>query len=285
MIDVAERAGVAVFDAPRGWRAAGRYVLLAIVTFVVLFPMYTTLIAAFKPKDRVLLHPLVPDSFTLDVFREAWTEGHLGRYLFNSSVVAIIVTIGQVVTSVLSGYAFAMLDFPGKNVMFVVFLATLLVPLEATVVANRMTVDALGWLNSYQGLTVPFLATAFGTFLVRQVLLTLPRDLRDAAAIDGVGHIGFLRHVAVPLIRPTLGALALFAFLGTWNSYLWPNLITTEQSMNTVQAGLRQLKAQALDSPNLVMAGTIIAAIPIFAMLMIFQRQLVRGLTAGAVKG
>ena len=282
---MAEPAATIAFDSPRGWRAFGRYVLLAVVTFVVLFPVYTTVIAAFKPTDRVLLHPLVPDAFTLDVLREAWTEGHLGRYLFNSLVVAIIVTLGQVVSSVLSGYAFAMLDFPGKNVVFGVFLATLLVPLEATVVANRLTIDRLGWLNSYQGLTVPFLATAFGTFLVRQVLLTLPRDLRDAALIDGVSHVGYLRHIAVPMIRPTLGALALFSFLGTWNAYLWPNLITTEQSMNTVQSGLRQLKAQSLDAPNLLMAGTIIAAVPIFAMLMIFQRQLVRGLTAGAVKG
>ena len=100
-----------------------------------------------------------------------------------------------------------------------------------------------------------------------------------------MSHVGYLRHIAVPLIRPTLGALALFSFLGTWNAYLWPNLITTEQSMNTVQSGLRQLKAQSLDAPNLLMAGTIIAAVPIFAMLMIFQRQLVRGLTTGAVKG
>ena len=215
---MAEPAATMAFDSPRGWRAFGRYVLLAVVTFVVLFPVYTTVIAAFKPTDRVLLHPLVPDAFTLDVFREAWTEGHLGRYLFNSLVVAIIVTLGQVVSSVLSGYAFAMLDFPGKDVVFVVFLATLLVPLEATVVANRLTIDRLGWLNSYQGLTVPFLATAFGTFLVRQVLLTLPRDLRDAALIDGVSHVGYLRHIAVPLIRPTLGALALFSFLGTWNA-------------------------------------------------------------------
>ena len=104
----------------------------------------------------------------------------------------------------------------------------MLVPLEATLVVNRRTVDSLGWLNTYQGLAVPFLATAFGTFLIRQVFLTLPRDLRDAAAIDGVGHLGFLRHVAVPLVRPTIGALAALTFLSTWNQYLWPNLITTE---------------------------------------------------------
>lgn len=278
-------AATTTYDRATGIGAVGRYGLLIAVSALVLFPVYTTVIAAFKPRNRVLNNPLVPDSFTLSIFQDAWTEGRLGRYLLNSAVVAIVVTVFQVVTSVLSAYAFALLDFPGRNVAFAVFIATLLVPLEATMVVNRRTVDSLGWLNSYQGLIVPFLATAFGTFLVRQVLLTLPRDLRDAAAIDGVGHLGFLRHVAVPLIRPTLGALALFSFLGNWNSYLWPRLVTTEPGMNTVQSGLARLKTQGLDSPNLIMAGTIIAAIPIFAVLMVFQRQLVRGLTAGAVKG
>ncbi len=229
----------------------GRYGLLAVIAFVVLFPIYTTIVAALKPGNRVLVNPLVPDSLTLDVLRDAWTEGRLGRYLLNSVVVAVFVTIGQVVTSLMAAYAFAMLRFPGRNVLFVVFLATLLVPLEATVVVNRLTIDSLGWLNSYQGLVVPFLASAFGIFLLRQALMSLPKDLRDAALIDGVGHVGFLRHVAVPLLRPTLGALALFTFLGTWNAYLWPNLITTEEDWNTVQIGLRQLKAQALDAPNL----------------------------------
>jgi sn-glycerol 3-phosphate transport system permease protein len=263
----------------------GRYGLLAVISVVVLFPIYTTVVAALKPGNRVLIHPLVPESITLDVLRDAWTEGRLGRYLLNSTIVAIAVTVGQVVTSLMAAYAFAMLRFPGRDVLFVIVLATLLVPLEATVVVNRLTVDTLGWLNSYEGLIVPFLASAFGIFLLRQALLSLPKDLRDAALIDGVGHFGFLRHIAIPLLRPTLGALALFAFLGTWNAYLWPSLITTDEDWNTVQAGLRQLKAQALDAPNLVMAGTIIAAIPIAVVLLVFQRQLIRGLTAGAVKG
>jgi sn-glycerol 3-phosphate transport system permease protein len=278
-------ADVTAFDRPRGARRVGRYTLLGIVTFVVLFPVYTTIVAAFKPGNRVLKNPLVPDSFTLAVLREAWTDGRLGRYVLNSLVVAVIVTACQMATSLLSAYAFAMLDFPGKNVVFGVFVATLLVPAEATLVVNRRTVDSLGWLNSYQGLAVPFLATAFGTFLLRQVFLTFPTHRRAAARIDGVGHIGFLRHVGVPLVRPTLGALALFSFLGSWNQYLWPNLITTEADMNTVQSGLRLLRSSALDAPNLVMAGTLIAAIPIFVVLLVFQRQLVRGLTAGAVKG
>ena len=269
----------------RGWRLAGRYTLLGIVTFVVLFPVYTTVIAALKPGNKVLENPLLPDAFTLDVLADAWSSGRLGRYLLNSLVVAVVVTLGQVITSLLSAYAFAMLDFPGRGLLFVVFLSTLLVPLEATLVVNRRTVDELGWLNSYQGLAVPFLATAFGTFLMRQTLMGLPVELRDAARIDGAGHLAFLRHVAVPLITPTLGALALFSFLSSWNQYLWPNLITSEAEMNTVQSGLRLLRQSAIDEPNLLMAGTVIAAVPIFAALLVFQRSLVRGLTAGAVKG
>ncbi|MCB0967050.1 MAG: carbohydrate ABC transporter permease [Ilumatobacter sp.] len=270
---------------PTGFRLVGRYGLLAFVAFVTLFPIYTTLVAAFKPGDKVLVNPLVPDSFTLEPLMTAWSDGHLGRYLFNSFVVAAVVTIAQVVTSLLSGYAFAMLDFPGRHVLFALFLATLLVPIEATLVVNRRTVDTLGWLNTYQGLALPFLATAFGTFLVRQALLAVPGELRDAARIDGAGHLAFLRYVALPVIVPTVGALALFSFLSSWNQYLWPNLITTEESMNTVQSGLTLLRRSSLDEPNALMAGTVIAAVPIFAALLIFQRSLVRGLTSGAVKG
>ncbi|HSL75073.1 MAG TPA: carbohydrate ABC transporter permease, partial [Ilumatobacteraceae bacterium] len=170
-----DSGGRSMFDQPRGIRKAGRYALLLLVTFLVVFPVYTTVIAALKPGDEVLANPLLPTAFTLDVLVDAWNEGRLGRYLFNSFVVAALVTVAQIVTSVLAAYAFAVLEFPGKRVLFVVFIATLLVPLEATLVVNRETVDSLGWLNTYQGLAVPFLATAFGVFLMRQVFMTLPR--------------------------------------------------------------------------------------------------------------
>jgi sn-glycerol 3-phosphate transport system permease protein len=270
---------------PKGVRLAGRYFLLCVVAFVVLFPIYTTVIGAFKPPSDLLDQPLLPGPFTLDMFRDAWTDGRLGRYLVNSLIVASIITIGQLVTSVMSGYAFSMLEFPGRNVMFVLFISTMLVPLEATLVVNRRTVGTLGWINTYQGLAIPFVATAFGTFLVRQAFLGLPRELRDAARIDGAGHLAFLWHVAVPVVRPTLGALALFSFLSAWNQYLWPNLITTEDDMNTVQSGLKALRDSAIQQPGLVMAGTIIAAVPIAIALLIFQKALIRGLASGAVKG
>jgi sn-glycerol 3-phosphate transport system permease protein len=268
-------------------RQAGRYGLLIVVAVMVLLPIYTTLVAALKPGREVLNRPFVPGPITFEVFSDAWTQGRMGRYLLNSAVVAVVVTVAQLVTSVLSAYAFTFLRFPLRNTLFIVFLATLLVPLESTLVVNRRTVDDLGWLNTYQGLAVPFLATAFGTFLLRQVFRQIPKELREAAAMDGLGHVGFLRQVALPLVRPSLGALGLLAFLSTWNQYLWPNLITTEEDMNTVQTGLRLLNSSVPDIErfNVPIAGTIIAALPIVAMLIAFQRQLVRGLTAGAVKG
>lgn len=276
---------MAISGTDRGWRLAARYALLVAVAVVVLFPIYVMVIGALKPGNKVLQDPLLPTSVTADTLRQAWTDGNLGRALINSTVVAVLVTAAQMLTSVLSAYAFAFLRFPAKTFVFGIFLATLLVPFEATVVVNRSTMQDLGWLNSYQGLAVPFLATAFGTFLVRQVFLTLPKELREAARMDGLGHLGFLREVAVPLARPTLGALALFGFLSTWNQYLWPTSVSTEDDWNTVQSGLRALSLAELDKPNLVIAGTVIVAMPIFVILLVFQRQLVRGLTAGAVKG
>lgn len=276
---------MALDSPPRGIRVVGRYLLLVAIAVLVLFPVYTMLVAALKPGNKALTDPLVPSNFTFDTLRDAWSEGRLGRFLLNSVVVATVVTVAQIVTSVLAAYAFAFLQFPLKRVIFAIFLATLLVPAEVTLLVNRRTVDSLGWLNTYRGLTVPFLASAFGIFLIRQVFLSLPAEMREAASMDGVGHLGFLREVAVPMVRPTIGALALFSFLGTWNQYLWPTLVTTEEDMNTVQSGLRSLSKASIDSPNLVMAGTLIAAVPIVAVLLVFQRQLVRGLTAGAVKG
>jgi sn-glycerol 3-phosphate transport system permease protein len=267
------------------WRRAGRYALLVFIALVILFPIYTTVVAAFKPGAIVLHHPLLPESPTTSVVKDAWTAGRLGHYLLNSTFVSLIVVLAQVTTSALSAYAFAFLKFPLKNVIFAIFLSTLLVPAEATIVTNLRTIQSLHWIDSFKALTVPFLATAFGTFLLRQVFLQIPNELREAAEMDGLGHWGFLREVALPLVRPSLGALGLFSFLSTWNQYLWPVLVTNKDAYRTVQSGLRALAKSSFDRPNLVMAGTVVAAVPIFVVLIVFQRQLVRGLTAGAVKG
>ncbi len=263
----------------------GRYALLTVMAIIVIFPIYMMVVGSLKPGNKVLVNPLLPTNFTTSTLREAWSSGHLGRALWNSTVVSAIITFAQVVTSILAAYAFAFLKFPGKSLVFVAFLATLLVPLEATLTVNRRTMQDLSWINSYKALTVPFLATAFGIFMIRQVFLQIPKEMHEAASMDGLGHLGFLWQVAVPLSRPTIGALTLFSFLSSWNQYLWPNLITTDAKYNTVQTGLKSLKQASIDKPNLVIAGTVIVAMPIFVVLIAFQRQLIRGLTAGAVKG
>jgi sn-glycerol 3-phosphate transport system permease protein len=262
------------------------YTLLVVVAFLVLFPLYAALVVAIQPIGELDgLGMLVPSNVSFDAFPDAFRDADLARYMVNSAAVSIGITVGQVVTSVLAAYAFAFLQFRGKTFVFVLFLATLMVPTEAAIVANYETVQELGWTDSYQGLIVPFLAFAFGTFLIRQAFLGIPRDLRDAALVDGYGHWGFLTRVAVPLARPSIAALSVFSFLAAWNQYLWPLLVTNDDRYRTVQIGLKQLAASNVITFNLVMAGTLLVAIPIFLLLVLFERQLIRGLTAGAVKG
>jgi len=266
---------------------AAQYAVLIIAAVIILFPIYITVVYSLQPVEEIFSYP--PKLFVTDpqwdTYKRAFETGSLGRYLVNSFLVATAITAGQVATSVLAAYAFAFLRFPFRNLLFVVFLATLMVPWEVTIIPNYQTISTLGWLDSYQGLIVPFLATAFGTFLLRQSFMTVPRDLRDAAAIDGYGHWGFMLHVVVPLSRAAIGALAVFSFLLAWNQYLWPLLITNEDEYRTVQIGLKALVSSNIDEFNLVMAGTVIAATPILGLLILFQKQLIRGLTSGAIKG
>jgi ABC-type glycerol-3-phosphate transport system permease component len=264
-----------------------RYLLLTVLAVVVLFPLYMTLVNSLLTPAQIAARPptLFPTSPEWHTYSDAWTDGHMGRYLLNSALVTAVITVGQVVTAVLAGYAFAFLEFPLKRTLFIVFLATLMVPFEVTIVTNLATVNSLGWYNTYQGLAVPFLATGFGAFLMRQAFLQVPRDLQDAASLDGYGHWRFMSRVAVPLARPAIGALTVFAFLGAWNQYLWPLLVTKDEQYRTVQIGLKQLRATSVQDVNVTFAGVVIAAVPLVILLLLFQKQLVRGLTTGAVKG
>jgi sn-glycerol 3-phosphate transport system permease protein len=268
-------------------RRLGQYLLLTLLAAIVLFPIYITIVNSLIRPTQITSQPptLFPTHPHVDSYSTAWNAGHLGLYLKNSVIVTAIITIGQVTTAILAGYAFAFLHFPLKRTLFVLFLATLMVPFEATIVTNVTTVSDIGWYNTYAGLAVPFLATGFGAFLMRQTFLTLPRELRDAASLDGYGHWRFMTRVAVPLARPAVAALGVFAFLSAWNQYLWPLLVTKDQHLRTVQIGLNQLKLESIDQVNVTFAGVVIAVIPLAILLLFFQKHLVRGLTAGAVKG
>ena len=290
MLTAPAPAPVYVAGPSRARRVAGkvmRYFLLSLLAFIVIFPLYITVVNSLLRPDQIAAKPpkFFPFHPDWSSYSTAWTDGNMGHYMLNSAIVTIIITAGQVTTAILAGYAFAFLEFPLKRTLFVVFLATLMVPFEVTIITNLTTVTDLGWYNSYQGLAVPFLATGFGAFLLRQAFLQVPRDLQDAAALDGYGHWRFMTRVAVPLVRPAVAALSVFAFLGAWNQYLWPLLLTRDDKFRTVQIGLKQLRNTSLDQVNVTFAGVVIAALPLVILLLVFQKQLVRGLTAGAVKG
>lgn len=265
----------------------GWYLLLSALSLLVLFPVWMILMRALSQPISYLTagQPAWPVDPEWDVFGRAFSQGELGRKLTTSAVVTVIIATAQVVTSVLAAYAFAFLRFPFRRVAFALFMATLMLPIEVTLIANVETVRTLGWFNSFQGLTAPFLAAAFGTFLIRQGFLGIPDDLRDAAELDGYGHLGFLWNIAVPITRPIIASFTVISFLSAWNQYLWPRAIITREAWDTIQIALPKFASENINELNLGFAAAIVAALPIFLILILFQRHLIRGLTAGAVKG
>ena len=271
----------------RRGRLVLRYVLLTVGALFILFPIYITIVYSLLPARKLIAQPppFFPTHPVWSTYSTAWSQGHLGIYLRNSAIQTVIIVAGQLVTSILAAYAFAFLRFPFRRLLFVLFLATLMIPFEVTLVTNFDTISSLGWYNTFQGLTVPFLATGFGTFLLRQAFLQIPRDLQEAAQLDGYGHWRFLVRVAVPLARPSVAALAVFSFISAWNQYLWPLVVTGDNNnIRTVQIGLKLLQGTQIDQFNVTLAGTVIAVLPLLILLVVFQKQLVRSLTAGAVK-
>ena len=278
----ADRSGQRV--AP--WTAARWYVVLTALSLLVLAPIYFLFVRAISdPSKAFTSSVLTPQGVRWDGFSQAWNRGHLGGALWRSLVVTVAITGLQVATSVLAAYAFAFLRFPLKRLIFAVFMATLLLPLEVTLLPNLQTMRDLGWFDSYQGLVVPFAAAAFGTFLIRQGFLGIPSEIRDAARLEGWSHLQFLVRFAVPLTRPVVASFTVISFIGAFNQYLWPRAVITDTaSWGTIQIALRGLTGR-IEQSNVPVAGAVIAAVPIVIVLAIFQRQIVRGLTAGAVKG
>jgi sn-glycerol 3-phosphate transport system permease protein len=272
----------------------GLYALLSATSVVVAFPLLVALSYSLTPESEIHSFPptIIPTHPTLANFQEIADRAlrpnsplPIFRYLLNSLVVSTAVVAGQVITASLAAFAFSFLAFRGKNFLFLVFLATFMVPWEATIIPNYITMRDLGWVDSYQGLAVPFMATGFGTFLLRQSFLQLPRDLYDAAVVDGAGRFRFLWAIVLPLSRPALGTLAVYSYLYTWNMYFWPLLVTNQPAMRTVQVGIAQLKFDEVLRWGFVMAGVIMVIIPTILLLVLGQRQLVLGLTAGAING
>ena len=218
-------------------------------------------------------------------YGDAWSIVPFGRYFLNSLLISLCITLGQLITCSLGGYAFARLRFPGRDAVFLLYLATLMIPGPILTVPVYMLLRAYHMLNTYQGVILPGLVSAFGTFLLRQFFLTIPRDLEDAARIDGAGTFGIYLKIILPLSGPALAALATFVFIGSWNDYFWPSIVLTDPEKLTLPVGLAHFNDIYVFDYGRLMAGSMISIGPAILMYLLFQRFITRGVVMSGLKG
>lgn len=261
------------------------YSLLIISVIFMMFPIFYAFMISFMQGGEILRGNLIPDSFTFANYQSAFEKVPLFQYLWNSFYVSAVVMIGQLIVSSLAAYAFVFMTFKGRDFIFFVFISTMMIPWEATMVPNFITVQKLGWLNSYSSLTIPFFALAFGTFLLRQQFKTIPKELFEASQVAGISRFRFFWNVVLPVSKTSLITLGIYSFLTTWNMYLWPLLVTNNESVRTLQIGLKQLQSQEISTEwGVVMAAVVVVIIPTLILLFIGQKRLQNGLTQGAIK-
>lgn len=253
-----------------------------VTIFIVAFPVVCALVMSTLSFQEAYRFPpsLVPGSHLLENVRDAWTSVHMGRLLFNSTVVAVAVALGKMVLSVLAAFAFVYFgDFRGKWLFFSMILITHMLPLPVRIVPTFELITRLGWADTYWALTVPFFASATGTLLFRQFFMTVPHSLADAARIDGAGPMRFLASILLPLSRINLAALFMVEFIYAWNEYLWPLVATSSDKMRVVQIGLKMLLASEAQAAewNVVMAGAMLSIVPPLLVLMFLQGAFVKG--------
>jgi multiple sugar transport system permease protein len=265
------------------------YALLLALSLVMLVPFAWMLSTSLKPTEYILsVQPqFIPDPITLDSYRTLFDLVPMERMLGNSLFVAISGAGGQVLVSAMAAYAFARLEWRGREVVFLLYLGTMMVPSQVTLIPLFILIRELGWVNSYQGLILPGLFSAFGTFLLRQSFLAMPRDLEEAAFIDGANHLTIFWRIVLPLARPALATLAVLSFMQYWNAYLWPLFVARQDLFMTLPVGLAKLQGgpRALTQWNVVMAGAVITVLPILIAYLLAQKWFVRSVTLSGIKG
>ena len=271
----------------RRLKNTGNLLLNLPLLLLVLMPLLYTFSISVMPPDEIYQNVLIPSTIHFQNYVKAFANPAYSFLTFirNSFFVSITVMLGQMVTCSMAAFAFVFLQFRGKKLLFLLVMATMMVPGEATIIANFLTISRWGWRNTYQALFVPFLTSAMGIFLLRQYYLTFAKELSEAAKIDGCTNLRFLTSIVIPLSRPALGALGAYVFLQTWNQYMWPLLVTDSMSHRTVQVGISMLYDIDAESLGLMMAGVIIVIVPSLSIFIFMQKQLINGLMAGAVKG
>ncbi len=270
-------------------RAAGSitlHVVMYALAFITVAPFLWMVLTSFKELGDILTYPpsWVPRVFVWDNYANAFQAAPFGRYYFNSMFVAITVTLGQIITCSMAAYAFARFRFRGRDVLFYLFLGTMMIPGQVTMIPSFMVLHWFGWIDTYQALIVPGLASAFGTFLMRQFFLTIPRDLEDAAAIDGCGRFGILWRIILPLARPALATLAVFTFMGVFNDFLWALIVVSSEDMRTVQLGLAIFRDRYQTDWGQLMAASVASTLPILTVFFFAQKYFIKGITLSGIK-
>ncbi|HET8631160.1 MAG TPA: carbohydrate ABC transporter permease [Thermomicrobiales bacterium] len=267
---------------------AAKYALLGVLAVIFLGPFYWLVVTALKgPGQNVFSYPpqLLPLPPTLQSFRDLWQVGPFHRYIFNSAVVAIAVVLGNVLFCSMAAYPLARMRFPGRDLIFYLILATLMIPFEVTLIPSFTIISKLHWVDTYQALIVPACVSPFGIFLMRQTFLTIPFELEEAARIDGANEFTIYWRIMMPLALPALATVAIFVFVAEWNSLLWPVIVLKSQEMQTLPIAITFLDSNFYGGWRQIAAGSVLSIIPILIVFLFAQRYFIAGLTTGALKG
>ncbi len=262
------------------------YLLLSAGALVMILPFLWMLSTSLKDSAATFTLPpqWVPDSPTLNSYKQAFETVPLGRFFLNSVLVALVSTFFQVLICAMAGYAFARIPFKGRELLFILYLATLMVPQQVTLTPLFILMTLLGWANTYQALILPGIFSAFGTFLMRQFFLGIPRSLEEAAFIDGAGYVRVFFQIIIHLAKPAIATLWIFAFMASWNNFLWPLIITSDTALMTLPLGLSTLQGRWTTEWNVLMAGTLISILPMVLVYVFTQKYIIKGLTHTGLK-
>ena len=264
---------------------AGRHLVLILGAATVIIPFLWMFTTSLQSRSETYTNAsILPTSWHWENYAKAWEAAPFGQYYINSAVMALGIVAGHLVFDAMAAYAFARLRFPGRDPLFMGFLALLMVPTFVTVIPLYSLVAGLGWIDTLAALIVPRLADVFGIVLLRQFFTSIPGELEEAARIDGCSRIGVFWRIVVPLSRPALATLAIFSFLFAWNDFLWPLLVTNTDEHRTIQIGLQAFVGRYATSWNHLMAGTLTATAPTIIIFLFFQKALVRGIAASGMK-
>lgn len=262
-------------------------IFAVIVGIVIISPIIYAFFISIMPSNQILSNPpkLIPRSVTLDHYKSAISATTLGRYMLNSLVLAGVSSIVRIITASMAAYAFAFYEFKGKNFIFAIVMGTVMIPGDVVLVTNYQTVSRLGLVNTYLGMMVVFLVSAMNIFIMRQNFLTFSKEIKEASEVDGCGNFRFFATILLPLNKPVITTVFISAFMGTWNTYLWPMMVTNQNELRTIQVGVTMLNFPEGTVYGPIMAASILALLSIAVIFVIFRRQIVGGLMGGAVKG